>query len=126
MNFMRYCLPDNIKQGEGWPSLINNNGPINNKLKEEEVRSIKDQVNEDDANNLHDIYVLEKNDKTKNGVKEFFVYELKNKIVIKNANKKLINEPHLIEEVLSYAYINCTPKEELKKVEDGIVSLKNI
>lgn len=122
-NYTNLKLNSSNKESYYWASLINNSIPINNKIKEEEIRSIKEQINEDDANNLHEIYVAEKNDKTKNNVKEFFVYEQKNKIVIKNTNKKTINEPHLIEEILSYAYINCTPKEELKKVEAGITSL---
>lgn len=122
-NYTNLKLNSNNKDSYYWASLINNNIPINNKLSEEDIRILKEQINDDDSKNLKEIYVLEKNDKSKNNIKEFFVSEEKNRIVVRNQNKKLITEPLLIEEILSYAYINCTDKNELKKIEAGISSL---
>lgn len=122
-NYANLKLNNNNKDSYYWASLVNNNVPINNKLSEKEIANLKESINDEDSKNLHEIFVMEKNDKTKNNIKEFFVSEEKNRVVIRNHNKKLITEPLLIEEILSYSYINCTNKDELKKIETGIEAL---
>lgn len=120
-DYINEKLTNDNKDSYYWASLVNNTVAINNKISEDEIRTLKDNINKEDSNHLHDIYVLEKNDKTKNDVKEFFVFEERNKIIIKNQNKRNITEPHLVEEILSYAFINCNEKSEVKRVEQGIM-----
>lgn len=122
-NYINLKLTDENKDSYYWASLINNTVPINNKIEDNAIRLFEKQIIQENNDNLHDLYVKCATYKSKKHIKEFFAYMNKGKINIKTGNNKIIEEPHLVEEILSYGYINSIDKKTRKKVENGILTL---
>lgn len=122
-NYINLKLTDENKDSYYWASLINNTVPINNKIEDNAIRLFEKQIIQENNDNLHDLYVKCATYKSKKNIKEFFAYMNNGKINIKTGNNKVIEEPHLVEEILSYGYINSIDKKTRKKVENGILTL---
>lgn len=124
-NYTNLKLNNENKDSYYWASLINNTVPINNIVTDQAIKLFNDQVIKDNEINMHKIYVKAAVYNSKNDIKEFFIYNKDNNIIVKTGVNKTITEPSLVEEILSYAYINCIAEDQRKKVENCIVTLCN-
>lgn len=122
-NYANLKLTDENKDSYYWASLINNTVPINNKVGEQARAIFKEQIIKDDNTNTHNLYVKVALEKAKKNVKEFYVFDDKGKVKIKTGANKTISQTLLVDEILSYAYLNGFNEEGRKKVETGIISL---
>lgn len=121
INYANQKLTKDNKESYYFASLITNTIPINNKVTDQSKIYFEEQIEKDACKEMHDIYVIDALYKAKNNVKEFFVFENGN--YIKTNNGKIIKEKNLVNEILSYAYINSVNSDICNKIEAGIVKL---
>ncbi|MBR1376296.1 MAG: hypothetical protein IJ565_00570 [Bacilli bacterium] len=124
MNYANLKLNDENRENYYWASMITNTVPINNKVSDHAWSVFREEVAKTDEQNMHDIYVLNAQHKSKNNIKEFLVVINNEKITI-DTGKKIISEKNLVLEILSYAYISGIDDGLKEKLERGIVNLCN-
>src|SRR5574344_523500 len=121
INYANQKLNNQNKESYYFASLINNTIPINNKVTEQSKLYFEEQIDKDYNEDIHNIYVITALNNAKNNIKEFYLLE--DGKTIKTGNGKLIKEKNLVDEILSYAYINSVNSSLCAKLEDGIIKL---
>lgn len=121
-NYVNLKLTDENKQNYYWASLIKNSVPINNKVNEQVWATFRTKTEKETANNMLDIYTIDSKNKSKNNIKDFWVYIDNDKVTINNG-KKNITDKNLVLEMLSYAYISSIDDDLKEKIEKGIIML---
>lgn len=121
-NYANMKLNDKNRDNYYWASLINNTVPINNKVTEQAWNFFRKEAEKANTEAMNEIYAKYSLNKAKNNIKEFWVLYDNNDVYI-NAEKKVIKEKKLVNEMLSYAYISSIEDNLRKKIETGIVRL---